>query len=133
MFLLLGVFLMTTACASTPQKRSFGEIIDDSMLHTRLKARFLTDKTIKPGDIKIEVRKGVVSMNGVLGTQEEIDRAIEIAERTKGVQQVKAYLVLRSQQEAGVVTTNNEPVKKQRTTKSERNTLNEETISETLP
>lgn len=92
------IFLMgAVACSSTSQKRSIGEVIDDSVISNKLKVKFLKDKTVKGFKINIDTWKGVVSLRGKVDNQEQINRAVEIAERQPGVREVKSYLVLREQ------------------------------------
>lgn len=92
------IFLMGAfACSSTPQKRSIGEVIDDSVISNKLKVKFLKDKSVKGFKINIDTWKGVVSLRGKVNTQEQINRAVEIAERQPGVREVKSYLVLKEQ------------------------------------
>lgn len=76
-------------------KRSLGEAISDEVIAFHLNAKFAKDKIVPAKDILIGVKKGVVTLRGELKTQEQINRAIEIAELQKGVKEVKAFLVLK--------------------------------------
>lgn len=93
-FLLCILMVSVVACASTPKKRSFGEVMDDSMITNRLKLKFMKDKVVKAHQIDIDTWKGIVNLKGGVDSQKQINRAIELSERQKGVKQVKSYLVL---------------------------------------
>ena len=97
--LLMALCLYIMACSATPSKRSTGEVIDDNVILLKLRTKLVKNKIVQAGNIKLTIWKGVVSMNGVMATQSEINRAIEIAEQQLGVKEVKAYLVLDSQNE----------------------------------
>lgn len=84
------------SCSSTPKKRSVGEVIDDSVVTNKLKVKYLRDKVVKGFRVDIDTWKGVVSLRGKFESQEQIDRAIEIAERQTGVKEVKSYLIIKT-------------------------------------
>lgn len=88
-----------SACSATASKRSIGEVIDDAVITNKLKTRYMKDKGVKAHQIDIDTWKGVVSLRGRVQAQEQINRAIEIAERQPGVREVKSYLVVRGGEE----------------------------------
>lgn len=55
----------------------------------------MQDKAVHSNKIKLKVWRGTVVMSGVVEKQQQINRAINLAEKQKGVKQVKSYLVLR--------------------------------------
>ncbi len=95
----IGVTVATTslltACASTSTQSSFGEVVDDSVITTKVKALFVEDKTVGALRIGVETFKGTVQLSGFANSQAEINRAGEIARSVKGVQQVKNDIRLR--------------------------------------
>lgn len=94
---LILIFLVpffVLACSSTPQKRSAGEVIDDAVISNKIKIKFVKDKVVKAFKINVDTWKGVVTLRGRVDSQEQINRALEIAERQQGVKTVKSYLVL---------------------------------------
>lgn len=117
---LLFIVVFTLSCSATSQKRSLGELIDDGVITNKLKTRFMKDKSVKAHQIDIDTWKGVVSLKGTVDTQEQVDRAVEIAERQGGVKEVKSYLVL--SQERGTWTSSSR--------KSSAATVEERTIQE---
>lgn len=99
LFIFLGLFAVTSltnvGCASTSHKRSAGEVFDDSVITNKVKFKFAKDKTVKALQVHVKTRKGVVHLHGEVGSQKQIDRAIELAEETGGVKGVKSYLVIK--------------------------------------
>lgn len=87
--------LMTLHCAASSQSRSFGEIVEDKVVAFRLKTKYMKDRDVPAKDVSVNVWRGAVTLKGELVEQEQINRAIEIAERQKGVKEVKAFLVLK--------------------------------------
>lgn len=95
------VLLALMACSSMPKKRSMGEVIDDSVITNKLKVKFLKDKVVKGFKIDIDTWKGVVSLQGKVDNQQQINRAIDIAERQPGVREVKSYLIVAPSESGG--------------------------------
>jgi osmotically-inducible protein OsmY len=85
------VILLTTllGCASTSKQESTGEYIDDSVITTKVKAEIFKDASLKSSEINVESFKGVVQLSGFVNSQEDIDRAAELARGVKGVTAVK--------------------------------------------
>jgi osmotically-inducible protein OsmY len=80
--------LGTAGCAGTPTSTSVGEKIDDSVITSRVKARFVEDKTVSALDIKVETFKGTVQLSGFANSLAEVSRATEIARNVPGVRSV---------------------------------------------
>ena len=92
LFLVLALF---SACSATASKRSIGEVIDDAVITNKLKTSYMKDKGVKAHQIDVDTWKGVVSLRGRVESQDQINRAIELAERQPGVREVKSYLAIR--------------------------------------
>jgi hyperosmotically inducible periplasmic protein len=86
---LLGVALAAAGCSSSPTRESTGEYIDDTALTTRVKAKFVEDKTVSAGAINVETFKGVVQLSGFANSQAEANQAVALAQSTSGVKSVK--------------------------------------------
>jgi len=67
---------------------TIGNKVDDGILTTQVKAAFLGDVSIKSLDIAVVTRQGVVQLSGFVNNQDQIDRAIEVAQRIAGVSSV---------------------------------------------
>lgn len=97
--LLLTLILVAglAGCATGPEKQSAGDYIRDSAITTRIKAAFLGDPDIHAMDIKVETTDGKVQLTGHAGSQQEIDRAVEIATSISGVQGVANRIELKEE------------------------------------
>lgn len=94
--LFLAVFLTAIAgCASSGTQRSTGEYIDDAAITAKVKAAILNDPKTKVLEIKVETYRGEVQLSGFVSSQEEADRAIELAHGVKGVTSVKNNMILK--------------------------------------
>ena len=78
-----------TACAETPRQASLGESIDDSVITTRIKAKFVEDSTVSALRISVETFKGTVQLRGFANSNAEITRAAEIARSVDGVKSIR--------------------------------------------
>ena len=76
--------------------RSVGTAIDDSGITMRVKSAFVADPDIKSLDITVETRKGEVQLSGFVDSQAQIDRAVDIANRTPGATGVQNKLALKA-------------------------------------
>jgi hyperosmotically inducible protein len=76
------------------EHRTAGEYIDDKTLTARIKAALIADSTVKARNIHVDTYQGVVQLTGVVDSQMEADRAIDIARTTPGVQSVRYDLRL---------------------------------------
>ncbi len=97
----VGLVVCMMSCASTSSKRSFGEVVDDSVLVNKVKVRLIKNKITNGLKVNVDAWKGIVTLKGRLNSQEQINKSIEIAESEVGVRQVKSYLVLKNEQGYG--------------------------------
>lgn len=84
--LLLGSLI---GCAGSVRQESTGEYLDDSTITTRVKSAFVADKQVDALDIKVVTFKGTVQLSGFADSQQEIDRADQLARDVGGVKSVK--------------------------------------------
>ena len=67
--------------------------VKDSVITTKVKAKLAEDHLGSMKHVKVDTdRNGVVWMTGTANSQEEIDKAVEIARNTEGVKSVNAKL-----------------------------------------
>jgi hyperosmotically inducible periplasmic protein len=93
--ILAGATLVTTGCAVVRDQESVGAYVDDAAITTAIKAKFVDDKTVDAGAIKVETLKGAVSLSGFAKSNAEKTQAEYIARNTKGVRQVLNHLTVR--------------------------------------
>ena len=72
-----------------------GQYIKGSSITADIKSRFLADSDIKSLEISVKTHKGIVTLTGKVDTQEQIDKAIQIAKSVDGVTSVKNKLTLK--------------------------------------
>lgn len=77
--------LAGTGCAVVRDQQSVGTYIDDSVLTTRVKARFADNPTVSALALSVETFRGVVQLSGVAKSSEERALAESIARSTSGV------------------------------------------------
>ncbi|MDX5410534.1 MAG: BON domain-containing protein [Thauera sp.] len=72
--------------------RGTRERIDDQMLETRVKAALIGNDQTKARNIEVEVRDGVVHLQGEVETTAEADAAARVAKGVEGVREVRSTL-----------------------------------------
>lgn len=76
-------------CASTSQSQGTGEYIDDAVITTKVKAALFDDPVTKAHQIQVETYNSVVQLSGFVSSQNEANRAVELARGVNGVKSVK--------------------------------------------
>lgn len=77
------------------EPKTAGTVIDDTVTTTKVKTALLADSDIKGLDINVETSKGVVSLNGAVNNQTQIDRALKVAGDVQGVTSVTNNLTIK--------------------------------------
>jgi len=75
-------------CASTAKHESTGEYIDDTTITTKVKSAILAEDSLKSAEINVETFKGRVQLSGFVRSQDNISRAVAVAQGVKGVTSV---------------------------------------------
>jgi hypothetical protein len=88
-FFLTVLMVSFLGCASTPGQSGTGEFFDDSVITTKVKAAIFNEPSLSTYEINVETYKGRVQLSGFVGSQAEINKAVEVARSVKGVQSVK--------------------------------------------
>jgi osmotically-inducible protein OsmY len=83
------------ACASSPNRESTGEYVDDSVITTKVKALLAEDDFLKSFQIGVETYKGTVQLSGFVNSQNTVNKAVEITRSVKGVRSVKNNLIVK--------------------------------------
>jgi osmotically-inducible protein OsmY len=98
--------LFVTGCGSTSDGRSTGQVIDDTAIHTKVKAALVNDPVVSGTAINVDVERGVVVLTGAVNGDVEKTKAEDIARGVNGVRSVENNLVVRQAQPS---TTRTEP------------------------
>lgn len=78
----------TVGCASSEDKVSTGQYIDDSVVTTKVKAALVKNDMTKATEINVETRLGVVQLSGFVTSQANADAAVLAARNVAGVKDV---------------------------------------------
>ncbi len=68
--------------------RTLGTQIDDATITAKIKLKLLEDPITKARKIDVDTVNGVVTLTGIVESEKEIKRAVEIARNVKGVKKV---------------------------------------------
>lgn len=93
--LVAGATLVTTGCSVMRGQETVGSYVDDAAITTAVKAKFVEDKTVDAGAIKVETLNGTVALSGFAKSNAEKAQAEFLARNTKGVRQVRNNLTVR--------------------------------------
>jgi hyperosmotically inducible protein len=84
-----------SACASDHHGRTVGTTVDDAVLTSSVKSSLIADDLVDALEIEVETYRANVMLSGFVETQNQIDRAVEIAKKTEGVQKVVNKLAIK--------------------------------------
>lgn len=87
-FSIVLAFSLVTGCTALTGKTA-GTNIDDATITTSVKTNLASEDSMKTlTSIDVDTNRGVVSLNGVVTSAAEKNRAGEIAKQTRGVSKV---------------------------------------------
>ena len=78
-----------TAPAEPAKKGRSDQPVDDSVITTKVKARFIKDKQVRARNIEVKTVNGVVHLTGTAKSKQEADKAVSMARDVKGVNSVQ--------------------------------------------
>ena len=84
-----GALAMVSACSSTRTQQSAGEVIDDSVLTSKVKVALIDDPVTKAGQINVETFRGVVQLGGFVDNAQAKEQATKVARSVTGVKEVR--------------------------------------------
>jgi hyperosmotically inducible protein len=87
---ILLVCLMLLSGVAMAAERSTGQVVDDALVTTKIKASFAADAQVSALAIDVDTVNGVVTLTGVVESESARQRAIQLAQETEGVQRVDA-------------------------------------------
>jgi hyperosmotically inducible protein len=73
------------------------QAVGDAAVTTAVKMRLAGDDLVDANDIDVDTKEGVVTLNGVVDSQREAERAIQLARMADGVKEVKSNLTVNQQ------------------------------------
>jgi osmotically-inducible protein OsmY len=96
-YCLAFLMLIAAFAAAAPKvtRESTGELIDDSVITTTVKALLAKDDFLKSFQISVETYQGTVQLSGFVNSQKAVDKAGVITKSVKGVKSVKNDLIVK--------------------------------------
>jgi hyperosmotically inducible periplasmic protein len=85
--------------STNPVSQAAGQVaekVDDVAITSAVKAKLIGDSQVSAGKIDVDTKDGVVTLKGTVSSEQEKDKALQIARNTKGVQRVEDQLMVRS-------------------------------------
>ena len=70
-------------------ERTVGQMFDDSFITAKVKSRLLADSMVKGFKIDVDTLEGEVTLTGIVSSDIEAQKAIELARGVKGIVKVK--------------------------------------------
>jgi hyperosmotically inducible periplasmic protein len=81
----------TTGDAAKATGDAAAQAVSDTWITTKVKSVLLADSDAKGLDVEVHTKDGVVTLEGVLASQESIDHVKKLAGQVEGVKRVEAY------------------------------------------
>lgn len=94
LFMFFVLFLAACQTYDDPNRRTPGEVTDDSAIYTAVKAKLIADPDIQGLKINVDVYQGAVTLTGRIPSEVLRNRALKIATEVKGVVKVHDSLAL---------------------------------------
>jgi hyperosmotically inducible periplasmic protein len=88
----------TKPVAAMSKKEGTQDYVDDSVITAKVKTAVFEDPTLKSAEINVETNKGIVQLSGFVRSRTDINRAVQVARKVKGVTSVKNDMVVKGQQ-----------------------------------
>ncbi|NVN92207.1 MAG: BON domain-containing protein [Desulfuromonadales bacterium] len=82
-------------CEAKPKQESTGQLVDDSVVLTKVKSAIYEEPTLKTLQINVNTAKGVVQLSGFVDSAQSVAKAGEVAGKVGGVVSVKNDLVVK--------------------------------------
>jgi osmotically-inducible protein OsmY len=95
LFFAAASLALVLGCASNSKQESTGELLDDSVITSKVKAAIFAEPSLKVLHINVETTKNVVQLSGDVSSRDEMDKAVEVTRAVGGVRSVKNDLQLR--------------------------------------
>ena len=89
------VLIAASGCAVQRGQETVGAYVDDAAITTSVKTRFIDNKDVDAGAIKVETLNGTVMLSGFAKSQDERTKAQDTAMKVKGVKMVKNEIAVR--------------------------------------
>jgi hyperosmotically inducible periplasmic protein len=78
--------------AAIEEQRSFGQLVNDATTSAAVKAALIRNENIRARDIDVDTEDDVVTLHGIVGSEEQKQLAEQLAKNTRDVKQVRNEL-----------------------------------------
>ena len=95
LLVLIATFATFATAAPKATRESAGELIDDSVITTKVKALLAKDDLLKSFQISVETYQGTVQLSGFVNSQKAVDQAGSITKSVKGIKSIKNDLIVK--------------------------------------
>ena len=82
--------MILVGCSAMTGQQSPGAAVSDSAITTKVKSNLLADSVVGTLAIDVDTTDGVVSLSGIVASEQERQRAIQAARGIDGVKRVDA-------------------------------------------
>jgi len=89
------LLIVLASCAMFSGRETAGQYLDDTTITSAVKAKILSDSSLKVLEINVETMQGVVQLSGFVDQAQSKTKAEALARQVKGVKAVKDNLVVR--------------------------------------
>jgi osmotically-inducible protein OsmY len=79
---------LIAGCAASPSRESTGQYLDDATITTKVKTKLLGSEGVWSSDMSVKTVRGVVQLSGSAKSEQDRQRAGQIAQSVGGVTQV---------------------------------------------
>lgn len=87
---------LIAGCSVAQKQESAGQYVDGTVITTKIKSRLVEDSLVSASNVSVKTMgEGEVQLSGFTKSQEEKDRAGEIAQSVNGVTKVNNDLVVK--------------------------------------
>lgn len=90
-----GILSAMSMVACAADNHTAGEVLDDTLITTKVKAALVADPVTKAHQISVDTFKGKVKLSGFVDSAEAEQRAIEVARGVEGAAEVEDALEIR--------------------------------------
>jgi osmotically-inducible protein OsmY len=80
--------VMLVGCATMASRESTSESIDDVAITAKVKSSFVADPLLSASAINVETTRGVVLLTGIVTSEQERYRAIQLVQGVPGVREI---------------------------------------------
>lgn len=79
-------------------ERGVGRIAEDGAITAKINAAYVQDELVETLKINVDTYRGVVTLTGKVPNRKMIDRAIELAQDTGGVEEINSLLTVEGEE-----------------------------------